>query len=336
MSVSTTGRGHAWALLTTLLASLLLAGCVGPSRLAQLPPESPERVELTATPFHPQLEHQCGPAALATILGAAGRNVDPAVLAAEVYLPGRQGSLQTELASAARARGLLAYATGPSLADLLAEIAAGRPVLVLQQLGAGPWPYWHYAVVIGYDKARGQVLLRSGTEERAVMRASLFESTWGRGGRWGLVLLEPGTLPARPDPVRYMSAAAALETANNPEGAKAAYAAAAKLWPSEPLPRIGLGNLAAAAGDWVDAERWYRAVLADDPSQAAALNNRAEALVRLGCPDAARLALRDGAVHVAADDPLLPMLQQTVRDLAVQGSPTPARDSAVCAQFTVP
>jgi len=333
--VSTVNRGRAWAVLALLLVLLLLVGCTGPSRLEQLPAALPERVELTATPFHPQTEHQCGPAALATVLGAAGRNADPAALATEVYLPGRQGSLQPELAAAARARGLLAYETGPSLSDLLAEVAAGRPALVLQQLGAGPWPYWHYAVVIGYDKPRGRVLLRSGTDARLGLRASVFESTWARGGHWGLVLLEPGTLPARPDPARYMHAAAAIETARNPEAAKAAYTAAVKLWPREPLPRVGLGNLAAAAGDWVEAERWYRAVLADDPSQAAALNNRVEALVRLGCPDVARLALQWGMVHVAADDPLQPVLQQTARDLPVQGAQRPARAAAECTQFMV-
>ena len=321
-------------MLALLLALLLLVGCTGTSRLAQLPAELPERVELTATPFHPQTEHQCGPAALATVLGAAGRNVDPTALATEVYLPGRQGSLQPELAAAVRARGLLAYEVGPSLSDLLAEVAAGRPALVLQQLGAGPWPNWHYAVVVGYDKARGKLLLRSGTDERQAMRASMFEATWDRAGNWGLVLLEPGTLPAHPDPVRYMSAAAALETAGNPGAARAGYAAAAGLWPEAPLPRLGLGNLAAAAGDWWEAERWYRAVLADDPAQAAALNNRAEALVRLGCPDAARMLLQQGTVHVAADDPLQPVLQQTIRDLSAQAA-TPAGAAAECTQFTV-
>jgi tetratricopeptide (TPR) repeat protein len=334
MPVSRAGRGCTWAAFALLLASLQLAGCAGPSRLAQLPAELPGQVELTATPFHPQTEHQCGPAALATVLGAAGRSVDPAALTAEVYLPGREGSLQPELAAAARTRGLLAYEVGPSVSDLLAEVAAGRPALVLQQLGAGPWPVWHYAVVIGYDKARGRVLLRSGTDARVAMRAALFESTWDRGGRWALVLLEPGTLPARPDPARYMRAAAALESARDPEAARAAYTAAVKLWPREPLPRVGLGNLAAASGDWLDAERWYRAVLADDPSQAAALNNRAEALVRLGCPDVARLALQRGMAHVAADDPLQPVLQQTARDLTAQGTP-PARAATECMQFTV-
>jgi tetratricopeptide (TPR) repeat protein len=322
-------------LLALLLALLLLVGCAGSSPLAQLPAEWPERIELTATPFHPQLEHQCGPAALATVLGATGRSVDPLSLAAEVYLPGREGSLQPELAAAARARGVLAYEVGPDLSDLLAEVASGRPVLVLQQLGAGPWPYWHFAVVIGYDKSRAQVLLRSGTDAHAALRASLFESTWDRGGRWGLVLLEPGSLPARPDLLRYMSAAAALETARNPAGAQAAYAAAATHWPNEPLPRVGLGNLAAGAGDWVDAERWYRSVLADDPSQAAALNNRAEALARLGCLDAARFALRVGVVHVAADDPLQPVLQQTAQELSDPGTLLPAGVVADCTQFTV-
>jgi tetratricopeptide (TPR) repeat protein len=167
------------------------------------------------------------------------------------------------------------------------------------------------------------------------MRASVFESTWARGGRWALVLLEPGTLPARPDPARYMRAAAALEAARNPDAAQAAYAAAASHWPNEPLPRLGLGNLAAAAGDWAAAERWFRAVLADDPAQAAALNNRAEALARLGCPDAARLSMQRGMVHVAPDDPLQSVLQQTLRDLSAQESPQPAGTAAQCEQFTV-
>lgn len=335
MPVSTVRRGRASAALVPLLALPLLVGCAGTSRLAQLPPELPAQVELRATPFHPQTEHQCGPAALATLLGAAGRTVDPAALAAEVYLPGRQGSLQPELAAAARARGLLAYETGPSLFDVLAEVAAGRPVLVLQRLGAGPWPYWHYAVVIGYDRKRGQVLLRSGTDERLVLRASLFESTWSRGGHWALVLLEPGTMPARPDPVRYMSAAAALETAQNPGAARAAYSAAARRWPDAPLPRLGLGNLAAAAGDWAEAERWYGEVLADDPAQAAALNNRAEALVQLGCVDAARRLLQQGAIHVAADDPLQPALQETTRNLPAPTAANPVSPRADCTQFTV-
>jgi hypothetical protein len=305
-------------------------GCAGQSTISRLPADLPARVELSATPFFPQTEHQCGPAALATVLGAAGRPVEPSALTAEVFLPGREGSLQAELVAAARARGVLAVETGPALDDVLAETAAGRPVLVLQQLGVGPWPYWHYAVVIGYDRPRQRVLLRSGTDERLEQRAAVFEATWARGGHWALVLLEPGQLPARPDLDRYMRAAADMER-QSATAAEAAYRAAAARWPEAPLPALGLGNVAAARGDWSEAEYWYRSSLQANPAAAAALNNRAEALGRLGCYGLARRVLQDGMAYIAAGDPLRPVLEDTARALdAASGDADPAR----CSEFT--
>jgi tetratricopeptide (TPR) repeat protein len=314
--------------LLTALAGV--AGCAGHAQFESLPAAGPARVELSDTPFYPQTEHHCGPAALATVLGAAGRTATPDALASEVYLPGRQGALQPELVAAARARKLLVYETGPALDDVLAEVAAGRPALVLQQLGLGPWPNWHYAVVIGYDRDRDRVLLRSGGDAREELRSAVFASTWDRGGRWAIVLIEPGQLPARADLARYMRAAAALE-ATAGEAAAAAYRTAAVHWPGESLPLLGLGNLAATRGDWPEAERQYRAALATQPGAAAALNNRAEALVRMGCVDAARRALNEGAARVAVDDPLRPLLHETIRTLPSSGKTQPA----ACDEFAV-
>ena len=327
----------AWAVrlirqATAVLLLLAVAGCASPFTLGRLPSEGPALVELGSTPFFPQTEHQCGPAALATVLGAAGHPVDPSTLTSEVYLPGREGSLQVELVAAARARGLLPLEIGPTLDDLLAEVAAGRPVLVLQRLGAGPWPNWHYAVVIGYDRPRQRVLLRSGTHERLAQRAALFESTWSRGGHWGIVLLEPGQWPARPEPGRYMRAAAELER-HSVTAAEAAYRAAVAHWPDSPLPALGLGNVAAARGDWRDAERWFRQAQTADPASAAALNNRVEALQRLGCPNVASRALHDGMPRVAADDPLRPALVATARSLPEDA--TAAAEPAACSEFTL-
>lgn len=319
------------ALALLLLVALAgLAACAGSSSLTRLPADMPAQVELAATPFFPQTEHQCGPAALATVLGAAGQPVEPAALTPEVYLPDREGSLQVEMVAAVRARGLLPLETGPALEDVLAEVAAGRPVLVLQQLGLGPWPNWHYAVVIGYDRSRQSVLLRSGTRERLEQRAAVFEATWERGGRWGIVLLEPGQLPARPEPGRYMRAAADLERQSD-RAAEAAYRAAVVQWPAAPLPALGLGNVAAARGDWRAAENWFRRAQALDPASVAALNNRVEALQRLGCHEAARRALGDGILHVAADDPLRPALAATAREL---DGATAGTDPAICGEFT--
>jgi tetratricopeptide (TPR) repeat protein len=320
------------ALAATLLLILAgLGGCAASSALERDATAQPPRVELTATPFFPQTEHQCGPAALATVLGAAGHPVEPATLVPEVYLPGRDGSLQAELVAAARARHLLVYQTGSELADLTAEVAAGRPVLVLQRQGIGPWPAWHYAVVVGYDTSRQRLLLRSGTRERLEQRAALFEALWARGDRWAIVLLEPGQLPARPDLNRYMQAAADLERQSAP-AATAAYRAAAEHWPNAPLPLLGLGNVAAARADWREAERWYRAAMQADASNVAALNNRVEALQRLGCPGAARQVLHDGLPHVAPGDPLRSALDTTAREL--ESAPVGA-EAANCSEFTV-
>jgi hypothetical protein len=52
---------------------------------------------------------------------------------------------------AARRHGRLAYLiTGPD--SMFEEVAAGHPVIVLQNLGLSWYPVWHYAVVVGYDQ----------------------------------------------------------------------------------------------------------------------------------------------------------------------------------------
>ncbi|TVQ74520.1 MAG: hypothetical protein EA372_02275, partial [Chromatiaceae bacterium] len=100
------GAAPLWGLASLLLAILLLSGCATPLQTRDLlnepPDELPRQVELDQTPFHPQELYQCGPAALATVLGARGLIVHPDDLVEEVYLPERQGTLQTEMLAAAR------------------------------------------------------------------------------------------------------------------------------------------------------------------------------------------------------------------------------------------
>ena len=100
-----------------------------------LPQGIPEKTELREVPFFPQEEYQCGPAALATVLSASGSRVAPEDLVAQVYLPERKGSLQVEMLAAARRHGRVSYQLAPRLEDLLRELAAGNPVIVLQNLG---------------------------------------------------------------------------------------------------------------------------------------------------------------------------------------------------------
>lgn len=269
-------------------------------------------LELGATPFHPQQALDCGPAALATVLGAAGVEASPEALVREVFTPGLGGSLQLELVAAARARGFVPYVVAPEPDALFAELLAGRPVLVLQNLRLRSWPAWHYAVVIGADPAAERVLLRSGAERRLAEPASRFLRSWNRADRWGLVLLEPGTLPAKPDRGRYFEAVAGLEDTGNHAAAATAWEAALALWPGDAVARFGFATASYLGGDLAAARAGYAALLADQPDHAAAMNNQAHVLAELGCTASARvLALRavaaapaGGEIAAAAADTL--------------------------------
>ena len=152
----------------------------------------PARLELRDTPFFAQQEYQCGPAALATVLAASDVRVSPDELTGKVYLPERQGSLQLELVAASRRYTRLPYLLDPRLPALLGELSAGRPVLVLQNLGLPFLPIWHYAVVIGFDGSRDQLILRSGDRRRFIMGTPEFMRTWRLADYWALVVLRPG------------------------------------------------------------------------------------------------------------------------------------------------
>ncbi|MET0519171.1 MAG: PA2778 family cysteine peptidase, partial [Burkholderiaceae bacterium] len=181
-------------------AALLLGGCAGTPQLQRLERNGfaglPSRAQLSDVPFIAQDDYECGPAALAMLLQAAGVQARAAELKPQVFLPGRRGSLQLELLVAARRHGLPAYRLAPSLQALLTEIAAGHPVLVFENLSLPIYPVWHYAVVIGYDRERGTLRLHSGRTAEMEMSLSTFERTWARGDSWAMVALPVDQLPA--------------------------------------------------------------------------------------------------------------------------------------------
>jgi len=210
LSLSTGLRHPGWLVAALVAIAPGFGGCASRALLtgAAPTPLGAER-ELVSTPFFPQEIHQCGPAALATVLGASDVDVTPETLVPEVYVPALRGSLQVELLAASRRAARIPYPIEPELGALLAEIDAGRPVLVLQNLGLTIAPRWHYAVVLGYSQRTGEIVLRSGRKERQVTSAARFEHSWARAGRWGFVVLAPGeqfTIP--PDPLHWFQAGA--------------------------------------------------------------------------------------------------------------------------------
>jgi hypothetical protein len=313
-----------------VLAAALLSGCsINPDwTLAR--GEAPATPVLLDVPFHPQTEYQCGPAALATVLGASGVAITPDALVPQVYLPGREGSLQLELVAATRRAGRIPYRVDPEPDALLDELHAGRPVLVLQNLLVRSFPRWHYAVVMGSDPVENELLLNSGTERALAVAAPKFLRTWDWAGRWGLLALRPGELPARADPIRYLAAVADFEAVAGARAATPAYEAALQRWPGEPRAYLALGNQAFAAGDKATAAAYYRDGLSHAPADVVLGNNYASVLGELGCRAEARAAL-DAAIAAAGDgNRWQPQLEQTRTELDHSAAPR----SAACARFS--
>lgn len=276
-------------------------------------------LELRDTPFFPQEEYQCGPAALATVLVASDIDVTPDELTGKVYLPQREGSLQLELIAAVRRYGRLPYVLDGGLAAILSELSTGRPVLVLQNLGLASYPFWHYAVVIGFDTARDEIILRSGDRQRLTMSTRKFMRSWELADYWALAVLRPGEMPVAPDETRYVHAIAALESAAQPGAAAVFYAAALSRWPDNPLALFGTGNIHYTQGNREAAEATYQRLLAIRPDNAAARNNLAHLLAERGCRDAAITELDSGLADMRDDDPMREHLLDTRTEILNSG-----------------
>jgi hypothetical protein len=316
------------------LFALVLGGCA--SRGPYLQPvldqtASPAQLELPDVPFFPQEDYQCGPASLATVLSHSGLNVSPNELVPRVYLPAKEGSLQVEMVAAVRRYDRIPYVLEPSFPALLAELQAGRPVVVFQNLGLSRLPVWHFAVVVGYSAKEDRLILRSGRSERLRSSAFNFLRTWKQAGQWALVILRPGELPVADDVQGTLRSLAAKESVSGAASVHSSYRAAAERWPDDATARFAFANSLRANGQLDDAIDEYRRLLQRHPDNIPALNNFADAMGSRGCFLEGLEAIDRALTLASADDALRPVLEQTRKELA--GAQKKGQvHSATCAQ----
>jgi hypothetical protein len=293
---------------------VVLTSCAGSGLRSLGRSAGPSQVMVEGVPFVAQAEGHCGPAALAMALGWSGETVPPEGLAPDLITPMRGGTLEHDLLGTARAHGRLAVPIR-GLEAVLVELAAGHPVLVLQNLALSWWPQWHYAVAVGYDLERGEVVLHSGMDQARRVDLNIFRRTFERAGERAIVVLPTTRLPASSDEVMVVEAAAGLERVGRSEAALASYDAVLARWPESGAARLGRGNALLAAGHLDRAEAAYRGLLADEPDSAVAWNNLAHLLMQRGSLDPAEEAARQ-AIKVGG--PAAPTARLTLKEIEMR------------------
>lgn len=267
-------RGH-WIVVCMGLAA---AGC---SMTPGTGGEEAAMIQVADVPFHAQKGFRCGSAAMASMLAWTGMKITPADVEMAAGADPRASMIET-----ARRYGRFAYPiAGPTA--LAEELTAGHPVLVLENLGVPAKPLWNCAVAVGYDKGRDEILLHKGEDAARREPWRKFERLWADSDQWGLVVLNPGDLPAAARRTDTIAAARGLEKAGRYWEAVLAYDAALSQWPNDGEALMGLGSSLYRLGDAKGAAEAYTAAarLSPDPDPALAELARIKGQGRVATPD---------------------------------------------------
>ena len=271
----------------------------------------PSYLEIKGVPFFPQASYQCGPAALAMTLNWSEVSISPEDLRKEVFTPARKGSLQASLLGAARRHGRIAYVFN-GIDIMFAEVAAGYPVIILQNLGLSWYPIWHYSVIIGYDLQKKVIILRSGLTARKQMPFRVFKKTWARSNFWGLLTLGPEQLPATAKEDKFLTAVMGLEKSRQFQAAIVGYKTALTRWPGSLAAIMGIGNSKYAVADLKGAEWAFREATYLNPGAGSAYNNLAQVLSEQGRKQEALEAARKA---VSLGGSLGDIYQKTLKEI---------------------
>lgn len=150
---------------------------------------------LSDVPLFEQTEHQCGPAALASVINywsartTSTTMVSPDEIAAAFYSPTARGTLGMDLVLYSRRLGFTARSYAGSINDIRNHIDKGVPLILLVDLGSLLYQINHFMVAVGYTDEG--IIVHSGRRQAMHMTTERLNKIWQRTGFWTLAVEPP-------------------------------------------------------------------------------------------------------------------------------------------------
>lgn len=151
--------------------------------------ECPASCKIEGVPRIKQIHNYCGPATLASMLQYFGEtNTTQQDVGKCVYDPVGCATNGADMLLYARTKGYAAYSWNSSIADAKKKLAAGAPVLVLQENSTRDVS-GHYRVLTGYDDAKSKFYLMDPYYDITEMSYQECEKLWRPMGYWALLVV---------------------------------------------------------------------------------------------------------------------------------------------------
>jgi tetratricopeptide (TPR) repeat protein len=230
--------------------------------------------------FIKQEPNRCGSAALGELLAHwKVANSSEEQLAKEVYSKSLKGTLNFDLANAARRRELVVRSGRSCLKELHEAIESGYPAVVMITLSPHVLKRKHFMIIKGVDLERGYLMADDGRRPDRVLRPRPFRKDWRSSKFWALYCWPAEKPPTWAASFEELQAGVILERRGRADAAVEAYGRALGKDPKMWEARFNLGNVSLARGRRTQAFEHYRAALTIKPEEPDVLNNLACALL---------------------------------------------------------
>jgi hypothetical protein len=318
-SIETRGAGVPLRHLALLAFTALLSGCITITPRSQRTTANAQVIP--NVPMQKWGIESCGAGSLSTVLQHYGDTTSMASW--DATLPKTRGGVMTvDMLIAARQKGFDAQLLTGDAGPVSSELRAGRPVILMLQVVDYPgkhYDFFHYIVADGIDDEHHLIRTQWGDRKPRWVTFDKLEQPWSGGGHAAIFIRprsEADTISGQ------LRAAVALEEQGNYVDAAKLYRSVVAQHPGSSLAWTNLGNADMQLGKRSEAEEDFRKALTAEPSSRDALNNLAWLLLQQQRLDEAEPLARKAAAIPGPDSYL--MLDTLARILAARGACTEA------------